>query len=173
MLKNPEPRYGPDFLSTYGTDPAVAMMVATSTTFAVANQAVLIPVTPFRDITVAALNWVTVATSSGNYDIGIYDAAGTRLWSKGSTAWPVVSTVNADTVSPAVVLRQGITYWIALASDATTGTFRGTTAQGGQLQMLDGTNFARTVAAAFPLPASITLGSTAGTRLPIIVLREA
>lgn len=162
-----------DYLSTLGTHPLVTSAVSnTATALVTANQAIFTPVIPHRNMTIAALEWLC-GTQSGNYDIGLYDAGGTRLWSKGSTAWPTALADTVETVSPAVALVAGTKYWVAFAGDNTTGTFRGLVLQTPFLHVLDGTYHNRLVGSSFPLPSTVTLGSSFATRTPSIVLREA
>lgn len=66
------------------------------------------------------LFWVG-ATSSGNIDIGIYDAALNRLVSSGSTAMSAtVNTVQAVDITD-TVLQPG-DYWIGVVCSTTSGT---------------------------------------------------
>lgn len=160
------------FMSSVGNNPAVAMLANGSNVMSSANQALLVEFIPPRNVTVSSLRWVTAATASGNYDIGIYSVTGTRLWAKGSTAWPATSTAIVETVSPTVALIGGTTYYLVLAADNTTGTWRGTgeTIQNTAL-MLDGSDqFCKSVLSSFPLPSSLTPGNTRSGRCPLIIV---
>jgi len=161
-----------DFLSTVGLEPAVAGIVAAGGSAALAaNAACLVRVKAQRAITVNQLLWVC-GTQSGNYDIGIYDEAGTRLWSKGSTASPASGMVT-ETVSPGVTLRKGQAFHVALVADNATATFRATTLVSAELtKTLTGKPAAVTVTSSFPLPSSLTVGTATVLRIPLVVIRE-
>jgi hypothetical protein len=161
-----------EFMSTLGNHPAAAHYGNSSTTFSTANNAVLVKFRPFRDLTLTEVRFLVAATSTGNYDIGVYSSGGTLLWSKGSTAWPTVSTAAGVTVSPSLALTAGTDYWFALAGDNNTATWRGMVESSvDQVKMLDGTYFSRVVGSAFPLPSTITVGSTRAGKTPLIVLQ--
>ena len=160
-----------DYLSTFGESPSHAFAVTSAVNVGAANNAVLIRIVPRRTMTITRLQWVA-PSAGGTYDIGIYDSAGARLWSKGSTSWASTGTV-VETVSPGVSLLPGRTYWIAWSSDSTAGTARGVAGTVAQGTPLDGSSIVRVAASAHPLPASLTLGSaTTGVNLPLIILRE-
>jgi hypothetical protein len=148
------------------------MFGTTSVSLSTANQGLFLPIRPQRNMNIALLNWYS-NTPSGNYDIGIFDNAGVRLWSHGSSAFPGGGIVT-ETVSPAVALVAGTQYWIGFTADNTTAAFRGcAVSHQGLTQLLDGTYWGRTVNAMFPLPAPATIGSTYATKFPLVVLREA
>lgn len=160
-----------DFMSTVGNLGSFLYAVASSVAFTVANQAILVEFRPHRDVTVNSLVWFTGGTVSGNYDIGLYDSAGNRLWSKGTTAWPTASTRTAETVAPAVALTAGSQYFIALAGDNTTALFRGIAESfTDQVKTVTGNYLARSVAASFPLPASLTVANVRAGRYPAITV---
>lgn len=122
-------------------------------------------------VALTKLVWVS-GTQSGNYDIGLYDAAGTRLWSKGSTASPAANTTTVETFT-AVNIPKGALFYVALAADNATATFRAVTLVSAELtKTLGGVATTTTVAAAFPLPSTITVGTTTVLRIPLVVLRE-
>lgn len=164
---------GKDFLSTLGTEPAVAQIVAAGGSVALAaNAACLTRVKAPRAISIAKLLWVQ-GTQSGNYDIGIYDASGVRLWSKGSTASPTGGLVT-ETVSPAVSIPKGDVFYVAFVNDNATATLRAITLVSAELaKTLTGVPSSVTVATSFPLPNPIVIGTTTLTRLPLVVIREA
>lgn len=171
---SPAPAGQLDFMSTLGNHPGQVNAASTaSNTFSSANQAILVRFKPFRDVTVNELHWFAYATSSGNYDIGIYSAAGSLLWSKGSTPWQAVNSV-ANVAVPGVALTANTEYLIAFASDANTGTWRGA-AEGvtDMVKMVDGTYFSRVVSNSFPLPATITPGNSRAGKTPLITVHGA
>ncbi|WP_368681057.1 SGNH/GDSL hydrolase family protein [Rhodococcus opacus] len=165
-----------DFCSTVGSNPVVAALTVTGSSSAVigtANMGIVMPVKPHRNMSIAVLEWVTGSVSAGNYDIAILDSAGARLWSKGSTAWPATSTNVAETVSPAVSLVAGQTYYIVLAADNTTATYKGLNTTSSLLKLVTGAGHTRAVGSIFPIPSTVTIGSTATGKLPLVLLREA
>jgi hypothetical protein len=158
-----------DFMSTFGSFGPFLWGSSGSVAGTIANAAILTEFRPHRDVTVTSLAWMTGATPSGNYDIGIYSAAGTRLWSKGSTAWPAASTRVVETVSPGVAMTAGTQYFIAFVPDNTTGLFRGQAESfTDQVKSVTGQYLAKSVASSFPLPASLTVGNTRAARYPAI-----
>ena len=160
-----------EFMSTLGNSPANAIAGVTSNTLAGANQGLAVKVRPHRNLSLTSLRWFTGTVTSGNYDIGIYDAAGNRLWSKGSTPWPAVSVGITETVSPAVALTAGTDYLIVFTGDNITGAWRGLSeALSDQTLLLDGSQWCRSVSSVFPLPATITPGSTRAGRIPLAIL---
>lgn len=153
-----------DFMSTFGGDPMLFLYAVGGYGCTVANSAILVKFRPQRDVSVSSLEWMTSTVSSGNYDIGIYDVTGTRLWAKGSTAWPTASTLTVETVSPAVAMTAGTTYFIAFVGDNTAGLFRGQAESfTNQIRSVTGDYLSKVVAAAFPLPAAVTI-ATPGVR---------
>lgn len=162
-----------DFLATTGTEPALAGLVGAGGSAALAaNQAALTRVKAPRALAITKLVWIA-GTQSGNYDIGLYDAAGNRLWSKGSTASPVSGTIT-ETVSPTVNIPKGSLFYVAVASDNVTATFRAITLASAEItKTLTGIPSAVAVATAFPLPNPIVIGSTTILRIPLVVIREA
>ncbi|AMS03110.1 tail fiber protein [Gordonia phage Obliviate] len=166
-----------DFCSTVGSNPVVAALAvsgtAASAVIGVANMGIVMPIIPHRNINLAVLEWLTGTVSAGNYDIGILDAAGTRLWSKGSTPWPGASATVTEAISPAVALVAGQTYYLVLSTDSTTATYKGLNAASNMLKLITGAGHARAVANVFPIPATVTISTTATGKLPVIMLREA
>lgn len=158
-----------DHLSTFGTNPAVSYLANTPFVLGGANQGIAVPVIPNRNMTPTKLFWLP-GVLSGNYDVAILGATGTRLWSKGSTL--VTSGVKTETVT-GVNLVAGTTYWVMIAFDNTTAQVYGISAQYEQQGRL-ATNvaFARTVSAVFPIPAPVTLGATGSAKIPLMVLTE-
>ncbi len=162
-------------MSTIGNNPFLTALAGGSVTMLSANQAILVPVKPSADISVAFLEWVC-AVQSGNYDIGIYDDSGARLWSKGSSAFPAANAGQAETVSPAVAMLAGTRYWLAFTADNTTGAPRGFAAGNSGfmslLKMKDGSNFVRLISGAFPLPETVVIGGTGSYKAPAVVFRS-
>ena len=114
-----------------------------------ANSAYLTAFTMHGPGTISGV-WVNIGVSAGNIDAGIYDNAGNRVVSKGSTASPGTGW-QEYTFTP-TLLAAG-EYWLAVSGNNAALTL-------GQ----DGTSrdlrVQRVVASSFPLPATIVLGST-------------
>jgi hypothetical protein len=163
-----------DFCSTVGSNPAVAALSAVgSAVIGAANTGIVMPVKPHRNISLAVLEWIAGTTSAGNYDIAVLDSTGARLWSKGSTAWPTASATVTETVSPAVSLIAGQTYYVVLAADNATATYKGLNVTSNLLKLVTGAAHSRTVGSIFPIPSNVTLGSALTGKLPVVMLREA
>jgi hypothetical protein len=144
-----------------------------STTWPAINDAVCARCLTNRPLTITKLSWVTGTVSHGNYDIGILDSAGTVLWTKGSTPHPGTSVAVLDTVSPAITIPAGTVFWVVLATDSASATFRGVAYQNTAESVIsDGTaNFAR-VASSFPIPTSGTISlTTLSGRMAKIIIR--
>jgi hypothetical protein len=152
--------------------PQMWTQLSTGSNFGSANDAVFLKFIPTRRIVPVKFYFMTGGTISGNLDAAILNSSGTRLWSKGSTAWPAINTLVAWTVS-GVYLDKGQTYWLGMSGDNTTGLIRAFTLTA-TLAPLDsqGNNYNRVVASSFPIPSSVTLGSTASTRMFGMFLTE-
>ncbi|WP_193613169.1 SGNH/GDSL hydrolase family protein [Nocardioides lijunqiniae] len=158
-----------DFMSSVGGLGPFLYASSLSTGMAIANDAVLVEFRPSRDVSVNELVWFTGATSAGNYDIGIYDASGNRLWAKGSAAWPAANSRVAETISSPIALTAGTKYYLAIASDGTTGLFRGVPETfTNHIRNVTGGFLSLRVGSAFPLPSSLAPGSTRGGKYPAI-----
>lgn len=164
-----------DYESTLGRMPGLvaSVLAGGSVALGTASQAVVVRMRADRALTIAKLRWM-VGTQSGNYDIAVLDKAGTVLWAKGSTACPASGLVT-ETVTGAVI-RPGDVYYLALVFDNTTATFKGITmASGDPLRTLGGTLRVTYVSDSFPFPSvgqTVTVGTTAGLRLPVITVHE-
>jgi hypothetical protein len=125
----------------------------TETAWPTVNLAIYVPVIVRSLVTVKKLWFANTTTSTGNFDIGLYDSTGTALLRKGSTAKTASDTEYVwdctDTVlSPAL-------YFLALASDSNTDTFLGP-AYPAPLNAAFGVY---TEASAFALPATATFAA--------------
>jgi hypothetical protein len=122
-----------------------------------ANDAWYVPFRIHEPFTVRAAGWHNGSTASGNVDIGIYSENGTRIWSSGSTAQSGTSVVQI--VTPTAFTLPPGRYFLAIAADGTTGTFKVINQQ--ERARLAGT---RTQTSAFPLPSSATFAATSSTK---------
>lgn len=133
--------------------PVIALQGAT--TLGGANEATFTQFLVRHPIVVNRIT-LTIGTSSGNIDVGIYDddgaggAPSTRLVSAGSTPCPAAGaaaiTVTETELAPG-------RYWAALAADNLTATFQFGRIAGGTIAL---TPNRYTRAASFPLPATAT-----------------
>lgn len=111
-----------------------------------ANAGYFFPIYVEKQIALTRL-WVFNGSAvSGNLDIALYNSAGTRVVSTGSTAQSGTSSVQKVTVS--YTLDPGF-YWIGVALDNATGTFRQIGSQPANSMG------AFTATSSFPLPASL------------------
>lgn len=131
-----------------------------------ANAARYVPIYIQETVTAYSLSFPARGTSSGNFDLGIYDEVGNRLTSTGSTAMP--PRLNAWTTGdfPDIVLTRGV-YYLAMALSSATQqfTFISFTNAGYMPRALG----CYSQASAFPLPATATF-ATAETLLPYMSL---
>ena len=96
----------------------IDMLVSSSTaTYPTADLAIYVPVRVKTRVVVRKM-LAAIATASGNVDIGIYNAGGTRLVSTSTTAAaaPLVVDVTDTTLGPGL-------HYLAVVADNTTITF--------------------------------------------------
>jgi hypothetical protein len=96
---------------------------ASVNTWPAVNRAILVPV-EVQDICTAYQFAFEVTTQSGNCDVGIYDEAGNRKTSMGSTAVAAAGVQVIDI--PNVILTPGV-YFLAMVCDNVTAAFRAST----------------------------------------------
>jgi len=132
-----------------GLLPAQSSLTA-SRAWGTANRAIYLPVIVRSRVIVKKLWYGNGTTATGNWDLGLYDHAGVRLLSKGSTA---KATTDGQIVWDCTdtVIGPGI-YYLGLASDSTTDTFIGV----GSTAPLPAACGVYSEADAFPLPATAT-----------------
>lgn len=94
---------------------------AASAIWITANQAIFLPFNVGRRTTYNKIIWMNGATVSGNIDVGIYDIAGAKLASSGSTAQSGTSAPQVITITNGLLLNPG-RYFLAICMDNTTGT---------------------------------------------------
>jgi hypothetical protein len=124
---------------------------ATSTTWPTANTAFFMPFAVPLPVVAQQLFLVNGGAVSGNFDVGIYDAQGTRLVSLGSTAQSGTTALQAAAIA-SLQLAPGL-YYLGLALDNTTGAVLGHISNAGRA------TGARMLASAFPLPARAAWGA--------------
>lgn len=164
MTYSPPPKHGVRTIGVIAAldsaGAAAGYAVPASAAYLLANLALYVPFSVSEPVT-AYEGWVTAgATAGGNFDIGIYDAAGSRLTSSGSTA-RTASAVNNTTTMTNYDLKPGVRYYMAFAADATSNYFSVVPAAGlcESMGILESTT-------SFALPASPTLSRTTRAYIP-------
>lgn len=135
----------------------VGPTVPVSTAWGSANRAVFYPFMLPGPGTALKMFVMNGATINGNVDVGIYDAAGNRLVSAGSTAQSGANALQVFDITD-TELAAGVNYYMALASSSSTATFfADAQSRGRALPVLF-------VASGFALPSTATLvGQQAST----------
>lgn len=136
---------------------------------------------PSRTLVVAKIGFVvtTAATANDSVDVGLYDAAGTRLVSSGATAAKVNGSTGKQTIDvTATTLQAGVAYYAGLAYGAVGGTAATllsiTPSHSGAALMWGNTAGTQEISAAVAggtLPASgnlTTISSSAGLALAVL-----
>lgn len=133
-----------------------------------ANLARYVPIYIQETVTAYAMSFLARGAPSGNFDLGIYDQAGNRLTSTGSTAMPSRSNAWATGDFADVVLTRGVYYLaMALSSSSQQFTFVSFTSAGYTPRMLG----CYSQSSALPLPATATFSANTGeTLLPYLSL---
>lgn len=151
----------PDIASCFGA----ASQIPTSAAWPTANLAILQPFYLGEAKTLDKIHVPNGGTVSGNLDVGIYDASGTKIVTKGSTAQSGTNTGQVIDVANTALSAKTL-YYAALVLDNTTGTiFR--ISQAAALLAAMG---AKQVASSFALPASLTYAALASAYLPMLTL---
>lgn len=126
-----------------------------------ANLAIAYPISLGVATRVRKFGWLNGGTASGNIDVGLYTAAGTRIASTGSTAQAGTNTIQHIDVSD-FDLAPGL-YYLAMAMDNTTGTNQAmatwTTAVARMVGVVE-------MASAFPLPTTFTPATPSNNYVP-------
>ena len=135
-----------------------------SQNFVTANLAVFIPFAVPEPCVLTRLFWMNGAAVAGNLDAGVYDTAGTRLVSTGTTGQLNTSQVQSVDVADTVLAR-GV-YYLALASD-TSGATQKVTAVVPAAGIPQGLGLLQ-MAAAFVLPASATFAIYTSAFIPVV-----
>lgn len=150
---------GLDLISTNDNSGAASV-------FGSANDAVYVPFVVAEPITVTQIH-VVVGTQNGNVDVGIYNAAGTRLVSAGTTA---VGAVGVQTFNITDTLLPRGRYFAAMATDSATAKFSTAVLRVNRDQDGNAVMGIKKQATAFPLPATATFASPTSTFVPYMVL---
>jgi hypothetical protein len=129
--------------------PQTALSLAV--TWPAANLAIYVPVLVPTTVVIRKLFFGSESSvATGNYDIGLYNAAGTRILARGSTAKPasyqeIFWDCTDTTIGPGI-------YYLALAASNNTDTYAGLVLGAPNLTAYG----CLTEANAFPLPATAT-----------------
>ena len=146
-------------LSTAGVAP---LRTTASTAWPAANRAIFVPFILSSPMLVTQLFALIGAISSGNIDVGIYDRAGTKIVSSGSTVMGTINVLQLFNITD-VVLGPGRYFMACAVANATGTVFAGAStarryvAQGVCQQ-----------ATAFPLQATATFAAAAAAFCPVI-----
>ena len=135
-----------------------------SATYPTANLALFIPFVVTEPIVAVQLWCINGAAVSGNVDMGIYDVAGTKLVSIGSTAQSGTSVMQAFNITD-TQLGTG-RYFLAIALDNTTGTLTRATTPAVYLSAFGMAE----MGTAFALPATATFAAVTNAYIPLIGL---
>lgn len=114
------------------------------------NDAFYMPIDVMGDMTITKISFY-IQTSSGNIDVGLYNASGTKLVSAGSTSSPGTGVRTISVASTDISSGQ---HYLALAVDNTTFKWGQTT---GADTMA--TRMMQRETSDFPLPSSFTVGA--------------
>lgn len=114
----PDP-YLPDFpYHELVTGQTVAWAAASTAAIGVNNQAKYVPVAFPCECTLYSIRW-QASNTTGNYDLGFYNSAFTRIASTGSTAM----TAGLKTLTlPEIRVRAGELWYAAIALSSTSGS---------------------------------------------------
>jgi hypothetical protein len=139
--------------------------VPASVNYVTANLAVFVPFWVPDTVVLTKMGLGNGAAVAGNVDLGVYDEAGVRLVSTGTTAQAGTSRIQVIDIGD-TTLRRGI-YYLAAASDTSGATQKwiaaipaaGIAQSLGLLQM----------AAAFVLPANATYAKCTSAFIPLVI----
>lgn len=126
-----------------------------------ANRAIYVPFMVDQVVTAYQMAF-EVITQSGNCDVGIYDVAGNRLVSKGSTAVAAAGFQSIDITD--TVLAPGV-YFMAMNVDNTTASFTRSSAVSAVYQQVCGMQQQAVGAVTLPDPA--TFANPASAYIPM------
>jgi hypothetical protein len=137
----------------------------TTAAFPAANDAICVPFRVPYPVTVEKVAMGTGTGTGNNFDIGVYNEAGTLLVSTGATARPAATTGLVVDVTD-TVLNPGL-YYMALASDSTSTFAVNTVLANVATVKMAGM---RKQATAYPLPNPITFATCTAAYIPLIGL---
>lgn len=147
-------------VSLWSLGPGIKTGVATGVAWPGANVALYVPFRVAYPVTVYKMCIGTGVTAGGNFDLGIYDEAGTKLVSTGATARSAQVDHVVDVTD--TTLRPGL-YYLAQACDGT-NNFAMYNLAARYCQMLG----MRKQSTAYTLPATATFATVDTTGVPLI-----
>ncbi len=130
-----------------------------------AKKAFFIPFELTEPIVIANLFVRNGNTASGNVDCGIYDVAGTRIVSIGSTVMSGTSTIQAFNITDTLIGPGS--FYMAFVCDNTTGAF---IAMNPSIESLRTAGVVEQILGALPLPATATFAQLADNFVPWVGL---
>lgn len=130
-----------------------------SATWPTANLALYVPFRLAKPTVISSAFFESGAAASGNFDIGVYSADGTKIVSTGSTANAVTSGFKTVSLS-STELGAGLFYLALAINNTTQAVLRSSPA----LTTLATLGWAQQ-ASAFPLPATATMATVLGGSL--------
>lgn len=150
--------------SGWALGPAVAKTTgAAAGNWPSANRALFVPFRVPVPVTVYQMACGTGTGTTGNFDLGIYDKAGNRVVSTGTTAKTTASSERIVNVTDTQLLP-GM-YYLAMSTDGVTG----------YVQVGSGSNLGyaklsgmREAASSFVLPSTVTYASVTAAYMPCI-----
>lgn len=113
--------------------------------------------------TVKRVYWANASSVSGNTNVGLYSAAGSKLWEIGSTAQTPTNQTQFTDVSPDQSHAAGL-YYFAMQHSNTSGQFC-RSAPG--VNLLAPYGLMQEAAGSFALPATATFAALANNYLPL------
>lgn len=140
----------------------------TSAAWSTANRAIMIPFRLFKPATAYKMGVMNGSVVSGNFDMGIYDVAGTLLRSTGSTLQSGTNVLQEAPLSTPVTLGAGM-FYMAIAIDNNIAQL---------LRRSHNNDICHAMgmyqdASAFPLPSTIGFDATTGAYIPLIGVKFA
>lgn len=138
---------------------AIASVAPVTAVWPAANKAIYVPFTLDEPVTVIKGFWYNGGVATGNVDIGIYDEAGARQVSMGSTVKAGANVIQEANIAD-TLLSAG-RYYMGLSKDDTSSMF----SIAPDVQVLKTLGVAEQ-AAAFALPATATLATVTAGYLP-------
>lgn len=138
-----------------------------SATWPTADKALFIPFRVAQPLDVVQFFLFNGATVSGNFDVGIYDIAGTKIVSKGSTAQSGANALQiADTTN--VRIGPGL-FYLAIVFNNTTATIRRFAPAALTTDMCKMIGMAQ-MDSAFPLPDTATFATVSQAFIPYFAI---
>jgi hypothetical protein len=147
-----------------GVPLAQMALIPSSINFVTANLAVFVPFWVPEPVVIYQMGISNGAAVAGNVDLGIYDEAGVRLVSAGSTAQSGTSNVQVVNVADTTLARAR--YYLAAASD-TSGATQKWLASAPAAGICQGLGILQ-MAAAFALPANATYAKCTSAFIPLV-----